>query len=282
MSIGQWIRTLALLPGVLVLLGGCGESSSGSAPGSTAEKAADAGEAPEDTAKTDEPRQATKRVGQSGRDDGLIFKVEGLEEVQSISRGQFSEGPITPPEGAKLIKATVTVRNDGKTAADPFCGGSGAVLLDEKDRNFRTLENQIEIEGNEVCDGGVEPGFKTTYTLAFKMPPAAEIGGLVVWNTEAQDDPGGSQTQLLFVPGSSTASTPTDKAAAALAPLCVKRAEGEKVDQGEIDARARELLTTYEQSDKAASDQDVMEVALANMRDGCAPQLVEDFRRAIG
>jgi hypothetical protein len=64
----------------------------------------------------------------------------------------------------------------------------GAVLLDERDRTFETLDDQLWIPGNDICGEGVQPGFKATQHLAFQMPKDAQIGGLALWNDDADND----------------------------------------------------------------------------------------------
>lgn len=75
--------------------------------------------------------------------------------------------------------------------------------------------------------------------------------------------------------------TSVSQAAARLGPLCLDRAEGKTVDQGEIDGRAFELLSAYEQSGKDQSERELMRVALDNMKSGCGTKNVASFQQAI-
>lgn len=136
------------------------------------------------------PVGATERkIGGTGSDEGLAFRVTRLAVVSSIPQTEYSDPlTVTPVAGAKLVTADVTVTNNGDTSVDPFCGGTGAVLLDEADRNFDPLSQvQISIPGNTICGDGIQPGFKARYTLAFQIPKSATVGALVLWNSNSVD-----------------------------------------------------------------------------------------------
>jgi hypothetical protein len=147
------------------------------------------------------PEQTIRPVGGSATDDGVRFKLNSIQEVSSIPPSEYSD-PIVAPDRAKLISAVLTVKNNGQTKIDPFCGGaSGVVLLDERDRNYEAEDNVLDIAGNDwVCGDGISPGFKDDVTLAFEIPRRAEVGGLVVWNSDAENDYGGDVDQILFTP----------------------------------------------------------------------------------
>ncbi len=143
-------------------------------------------------------------IDEARGDDRVTFKVTGLERVQSIPRNETwaSDGPLTPRRGAQLIRVDLSYKNNMQVPIDLLCGGGqGFVLLDENDRNYRPIDSLLELEGNdEVCGEDVQPGFKADVVLAFQMPKRSDIGGLVMWNTEAEDDPSGDLTQIIFVP----------------------------------------------------------------------------------
>jgi len=151
-----------------------------------------------------EPEQRPVSVGEAGVDDDVTFKVNAMERVDSIAGGEFSDGPITPREGAQLIRVDLTYKNNMQAPIDLLCGGGqGFVLLDEDDRNYEPVNDLTDIaENGEVCLEEVQPGFKSDVVLAFQMPRRAEIGGLVVWNPEAEDDYDGTASQLIFLPRS--------------------------------------------------------------------------------
>jgi hypothetical protein len=140
-----------------------------------------------------------RKIGGTGIDDGLAYRVTRLTEVPSIPQDEYTEPrTVTPVEGAKLVTADVTVTNNGSTSVDPFCGGTGSVLVDEEDRNFDPLsEVQVSIPGNEICGDALQPGFKQSYTLAFQIPKSATPAGLAVWNSDSDDYSG--ESYVIFV-----------------------------------------------------------------------------------
>jgi len=147
-----------------------------------------------------EPIQKPIAIGQTGRDDGVAFKVTSMREVQSIPTGEFSDGPVTAKRNARLIQVDLTYKNNMDVPIDLLCGGGhGFILLDENDRNFQPMDVLLDINDN-VCGEDVQPGFKTSVTLAFRMPRGAKIGGLVIWNGEAEDDFSGEVSQLIVLP----------------------------------------------------------------------------------
>jgi hypothetical protein len=144
----------------------------------------------------EETEHTSVSVGEPAVDDDVTFKVLSLEAVSSISTGEFSDGPITAKPGAKLVKAVVTWKNNMDDGADIFCGGGSAILLDQNERNFDPIDDQIEISGNEMCGGDVQPGFKQTVTLAFQMPKNSNTTELVLWNSDAEEDYDGEQSDV--------------------------------------------------------------------------------------
>jgi hypothetical protein len=134
-------------------------------------------------------------VGEPATDDDVTFKVLSLEPVSSLPTDEFSDGPITPKKGAKLVKAVVTWKNNTSKSESIFCGGGSAILLDQNARNFDPIDDQIDIANNGLCDD-VQPGFKQTVTLAFQMPKDSNTTELVLWNDAAEDDFDGSQSDV--------------------------------------------------------------------------------------
>jgi zinc-ribbon domain/Domain of unknown function (DUF4352) len=163
----------------------------GSAPSADDEDYLD--DAEEETAHT------TVQVGEPAVDDDVTFKVLSLEAVSSIATDEFSDGPITAKPGAKLVKAVVRWKNNMSKSADIFCGGSSAILLDQNDRNFDPIDDQIDIAGNNICGEDVQPGFTQTVTLAFQMPKDSNTAALALWNSDSEDDYDGQQTDVIVV-----------------------------------------------------------------------------------
>ncbi len=117
--------------------------------------------------------------------------------------------------------------------------------------------------------------------VSFNMPTTNDV----IDRLQSAEETGrGCSISATIVDSSSPGSQGTmsvSQAAARLGPLCLDRAKGETVDQGEIDARANDLISAYEESGKDREDRDFMRVARDNMESGCGPQLVDDLQRAI-
>jgi hypothetical protein len=156
----------------------------------------------QDEFEEDAPRQRAISVGEAAVDDDITFKVTSISSVDSIPGSEFSEGPLTPRSGAKLVRVDLTYRNNTQTPVDLLCGGaSGFVLLDEDDRNYEPVDDLLDLAGNdEVCSENVQPGFRSQVVLAFQVPRGRRVGGLVMWNSEAEDDYNGQATQVLVLP----------------------------------------------------------------------------------
>jgi hypothetical protein len=146
------------------------------------------------------PKQTVKGLNEWGSDDHMKVKITSMEKVNSIpAANEYSESVVDKP-GSSLVAVHMEVKNNGDDEIDPLCGGGhGFVLLDQKDRNFDPLDKEIEINDN-VCSDGIQPGFKSSYVMAFRLPAGAKIGGLVVWNDDAEGDFSGEQSELLFTP----------------------------------------------------------------------------------
>lgn len=145
----------------------------------------------------DAGNQTVKSIGQWGEDDDMKVKVLSMEKVDSIPPADDWSKPVNDKSGSSLIAVKIEVKNNGDNDIDPLCGGgNGFVLLDQNDRNFDALDNLLDINDN-VCGDGIQPGFKSSYTLAYRLPAGSKIGGLVVWNSDA-DDYDGEESELLF------------------------------------------------------------------------------------
>jgi hypothetical protein len=103
-------------------------------------------------------------------------------EFNESDRLPASDEATSPPKarsGAKLVSAKVTIKNGGKRKVDPYCGGGGAVLLDEEDRNYEPIAEVYGIKGNtSVCGDGISPRFRDTLTLAFEVPEDMSVRDL--------------------------------------------------------------------------------------------------------
>lgn len=181
----------------LAMLAGCGGDEDADGAGivrtvTVTEGSSDIDSAPSDDEESGDDteeingRTALQRtVGQTGKDGAITFRVTAIEPTAPIQR-EFDD-PISAPSGARLIRATVVIRNDGKVKVDPFCGNSGAILIDDQGRNFEFDSGSVSIDGNSICEG-VQPGFRSTETLVFAIPEGARPEALALWDGNEPDD----------------------------------------------------------------------------------------------
>jgi hypothetical protein len=148
------------------------------------------------------PRHIVRRsiVGSSipVADDGILFRVERLQEVHAIPHNRFT-GPIVGSSRKRLIRADIVYVNRTKRATDVFCGGAASRLEDSAGHRIEPLDNYIDIRGNEELCGGnkVGPGETSHVTLAFKIPRPRQVAGIFVHNAKA-DDFDGADTKIFF------------------------------------------------------------------------------------
>jgi hypothetical protein len=144
------------------------------------------------------PEQTYKGLNRWGQDDGMRVKVTSVQKVDSIPAVDEYSEPVLDRKSSSLIQVKLTVKNGTKSAIDPLCGGgNGFVLLDQDDRNFEPLDSLLDINNN-VCGDGIQPGFKSSYTLAYRLPAGSKASALVVWNDDAEDDFSGDISQLVI------------------------------------------------------------------------------------
>jgi len=197
-SMAVVVAILALAAAVVAVEQSGSDGTAADAPDATdAPDAGDAGDAVEDSG----PDRTTRRVGQAATDNDLSFKVVEFDEAKALPASEEASEPPRASKGAKIVGARVEIKNNGSTKVDPYCGGGGAVLLDEEGNNYEPISEVFGVKGNDsVCGDGISPGFRDTLTLPFEIPSDVEIGGLVLWNPEVEEDSDGEVDDLLFEP----------------------------------------------------------------------------------
>ena len=182
------------------------DTSDSEATGSAADNAEDAlaeedaptlDELAEDSQGEPAPTQKRVSIGKAAVDDEVTFKVHSIEAVSSFPIEYGT--PVRPRAGAKLIAVSVSYKNNTQDGIDIFCGGNSITLLDQDERNFDPMDNYTEISGNTICGDDVQPGFKTTNTILFMIPRDAMTAGVVLWNSEAEDDSSGDVTNIFVI-----------------------------------------------------------------------------------
>ena len=159
---------------------------------SAIDSSSDSGTEDGDEAEASENITTIKR-GAVGTDGSLAFRVVDLGPVGSFTT---YAGTRRPKAGARFYQAHVEVRNDGKEKADPFCGGTGATLLDGDDRQYTQVPDAISLQGNQTCLNGVAPGFKNIERLIFELPASATPASLVLYDKEDGKDFFGDESSL--------------------------------------------------------------------------------------
>ena len=121
----------------------------------------------EQSAASAAPQGGELKVGESG-DVGGLFGITLVSFAESSSRG-----------GVVKYKATMGVKNLGSEEVDPFCGGSGATLIDDQGRKFEG--DAVIDDGTNNCGDPIQPGLSQgKYVIEFKTPPDAKPSQLLL------------------------------------------------------------------------------------------------------
>jgi hypothetical protein len=127
-----------------------------------------------------------REFGGTGIDGNIAFTVKGWNKASSVAQEYEAAEQAGP--GATFWLVDVAYTNKGKTSVSPFCGSSGAVLIDEEDRNFdHDSSVGISMADNPLCDD-LQPGFRENVTLVFKTPSTAKPNSIAVWDDSETDD----------------------------------------------------------------------------------------------
>lgn len=126
-----------------------------------------------------------RAVGKDGVDGNITFRVAAVKREDSLPTGLGDT--LRAPRGANLFVVSTIIRNDGSVKVDPFCGITGAILIDQDGRNFEQHSDTVSIKGNDICRG-VQPGFRSTERLAFALPNGARPAAIALWDNSEPDD----------------------------------------------------------------------------------------------
>lgn len=133
------------------------------------------------------------KVGGPSKTDGnLSIRVDKLEVIPRAipAHEHWTSKTIEPTEGAKLVVATVTAKNDGKQSVHPFCGRQGNSLSDTDERIFESDDRSIGLPGNTLCED-IQPGFKSTMKILYQVPMDAKVVRVTLWDADDPEDPRG-------------------------------------------------------------------------------------------
>jgi hypothetical protein len=102
----------------------------------------------------------------------------------SAIAGSFTLTPAsltktTGGSGSATWTATVTVKNNARESTSPFCGGTGATLLDTQDRSFDP--EAVISESSATCED-IQPGLtRSNLQFTFELPTSAKPRLLKLW-----------------------------------------------------------------------------------------------------
>ena len=131
----------------------------------------------EQSAASAAPQAGGLKVGESG-DVGGLFGITLVSFAQSSSRG-----------GVVKYKATMEVKNLGNEEIQPFCGDSGATLIDGQGRKFEGT-SVMDYDGNtNNCGDAIQPGLSQgDLVMEFKTPPDAKPSQLLLYGDYDYED----------------------------------------------------------------------------------------------
>jgi hypothetical protein len=142
---------------------------------------------------TDHSGTTEVELGAVATDGDVNFRVLNVQRIDAYTT---YSGPHHPAKGAAFFQVRTQLANDGKEAADPFCGSNGIRLVDSDDREFKPSDDSITIDGNETCSDGVRPGFRNVETLVFELPIGAKPAAVELWSKDDGDDYFGDVTRV--------------------------------------------------------------------------------------
>jgi hypothetical protein len=147
------------------------------------------------------PQDTEVSVGDSADDDGITFRVRAINTAPD-GLPKVDGGTVRARRGEQLIVVTLSFENGTNKPIDLGCsifaGSDGIRLLDTSDREFTPDDSGFEIAGNEdACGDGIQPGLRGKALVPFRIPVDAELGGVRVWNPDA-DTPSDGGTSLVF------------------------------------------------------------------------------------
>jgi Domain of unknown function (DUF4352) len=148
------------------------------------------------------PTADSLAIGDDGEDAGLKFKLNDVEEVNSLPVEQDYFGApasLRPSHGGELLAASIVFSNDGKGSVDICCAFDlGARLIDSENREYDPIEDLYLVEGNTDCNERIQPGFKTTETVVFEVPKSSDPVAIEFWNPNDGQDYFGEETAVAF------------------------------------------------------------------------------------
>jgi hypothetical protein len=123
----------------------------------------------------------------------VLHRLDHLEPVNNDPTVEVAGA------GAEYIEVNGSVVNSGKAPIDPWCSYAIAfVLVDSRERNFTPIDDLYRIPGNVDCNEMVQPGFRMTVHVVFRVPAGTKASGLVVFDPNQAGDSDGHKSHVTF------------------------------------------------------------------------------------
>lgn len=105
----------------------------------------------------------------------LSIPLEKIREAAGVPVGESAEfTERVPRAGGKFVVVDTTVLNDGLTPIDITCAGPiRNTLTTEGQRQYSTVDEQYNIQGNPECNDMLQPGFDAPMKFVYEVPAAA-------------------------------------------------------------------------------------------------------------
>ncbi|OZE80780.1 hypothetical protein CH304_16240 [Rhodococcus sp. 15-649-1-2] len=120
-------------------------------------------------------------IGEEARSVGIAITVHGVTEQPTITvndsgyTGEFAEYTERPARSnGKFVVVDTTVLNDGLKPIDITCAGPiQNTLTTEDQRQYSTVDEQYNIQGNPGCNDMLQPGFDAPMKFVYEVPTSA-------------------------------------------------------------------------------------------------------------
>ncbi|NIL77574.1 DUF4352 domain-containing protein [Rhodococcus sp. B10] len=121
-------------------------------------------------------------IGEEARSEGIVITVHSVIESPTISfndsgySGSYAEFTQKPARaGGKFFVVDTTVLNDGLEPIDLTCSFPiQNTLTTDGQRQYTTVDEQYNIEGNPGCNDMLQPGFDSPMKFVYEVPAAAQ------------------------------------------------------------------------------------------------------------
>lgn len=126
-------------------------------------------------------------VGQAMTNGGVTLTVLGarVADIIELNESNYAQGSgnetytqVPPDAGGKFVIVDTHIVNNGQVSMDLTCSYPIATaLVDDRDRQFDTIDSLYEIRNNPECNSQLQPGFESDMTYIYMVPADAKITG---------------------------------------------------------------------------------------------------------